>query len=104
MRNEFREYCVQLVVHATYEKKELMLNRSLAILFLCLVLASGAEASVPAEATPATPTSNAGVRETSARGESVEMHLPSDQAFTPWLHDPAIFKEEQGDRGEATGR
>ena len=77
-----------------------MLIRSLAILFLCLVLASGAEASVPAEATPATPASNAGVRETAARGESVEMHLPSDQAFTPWLHDPAVFKEEQGDRVE----
>ena len=77
-----------------------MLIRSLAILFLCLAPALGAEASVPAEATPATPSSNAGAREPSARGESVEMHLPADQAFTPWLHDPAIFEEEQGDRVE----
>ncbi|MFZ2948173.1 MAG: OmpA family protein [Desulfuromonadaceae bacterium] len=77
-----------------------MLIRSLAMLFLCLLLAFGAEASVPAETTPEAPASNAGVRETSVRGESVEMHLPSDQAFTPWFHDPAIFKEKQGDRVE----
>jgi len=70
------------------------------MLFLALVLASGAEASAPAQATPATPTSTQGVRDTSARGEAVEMHLPSDQTFTPWIHDPAIFKEEQGDRVE----
>ena len=28
------------------------------------------------------------------------MHLPSDQAFTPWLLDPSVFAEDQGDRTE----
>lgn len=70
------------------------------MLFFALVLASGAEASVSAAAPPATPLATAGVRETSARGEAVELHLPTDQPFTPWLHDPAIFQEEQGDRVE----
>jgi hypothetical protein len=40
------------------------------------------------------------VREAAARGEAVEMHLPPDQDLTPWLHDPAIFAEDEGDRLE----
>lgn len=77
-----------------------MLNRSLAMLFLGLVLASGAEASVAADATPAYPTSPAGVRQSSSRGESVESHLPPDEPLTPRVYDPAMFLEEQGDRVE----
>ena len=41
-----------------------------------------------------------GVRETDTRGEATEMHLPADQSLTPWVHDPAIFEEEEGDRTE----
>jgi flagellar motor protein MotB len=44
--------------------------------------------------------SDVGVREAAARGEAVEMHLSPDQALTPWLHDPTIFDEDQGDRIE----
>ncbi len=28
------------------------------------------------------------------------MHLPKDRAFTPWLLDPSVFAEDQGDRTE----
>jgi len=28
------------------------------------------------------------------------MHLPVDQSFTPWIHDPAIFEKDEGDRTE----
>jgi len=28
------------------------------------------------------------------------MHLPTDQTMTPWIHDPAIFKKDEGDRTE----
>jgi uncharacterized repeat protein (TIGR01451 family) len=30
--------------------------------------------------------------------EASEMHLPVDQPVTKWLHDPAIFEEDTGDR------
>jgi flagellar motor protein MotB len=39
-------------------------------------------------------------RESDAQGASAEMHLPADQPPTPWVHDPAIFKDDQGDRTE----
>jgi flagellar motor protein MotB len=41
-----------------------------------------------------------GVRETDTLGEAAEMHLPVDQSFTPWIYDPAIFEEEEGDHTE----
>jgi flagellar motor protein MotB len=41
-----------------------------------------------------------GVRETDTLGEAAEMHLPVDQSFTPWIHDPAIFEKDEGDRTE----
>ena len=41
-----------------------------------------------------------GVRETHVRGEAAEMHLPTDQPVTPWVHDPAIFETDEGDRKE----
>ena len=28
------------------------------------------------------------------------MHLPTDQSLTPWIHDPAIFEKDEGDRTE----
>lgn len=65
-----------------------MLKRRIAILCWFSLLAAGAEASSP-EATAS-----------AVRGEAVEMHLPLDPGFTPWLLDPAIFEEDQGDRVE----
>ncbi|MGE5283957.1 MAG: OmpA family protein [Actinomycetota bacterium] len=41
-----------------------------------------------------------GVRETRVGGEAAEMHLPTDQPLTPWVHDPAIFEKDEGDRKE----
>ncbi len=67
------------------------LNRVIAILCLCIFIAQGAEAaSGPVTA----------VRETGAPGESDEMHLPADQSFTSWIHDPDILKKDEGDRTE----
>ena len=74
-------------------KMELMLKRSIPIMILCVSLASAPSASLAAD-------SNAGVWETAACGEAAEMHLSSDQAFTPWLLDPSVFDEDQGDRTE----
>ena len=39
-------------------------------------------------------------REAATSGETTEKHLPKDQAFTPWLLDPSIFAQDQGDRTE----
>ena len=67
-----------------------MLRRSLPIivsLVLGAVAAHGADADLS-------------VREAAARGEAVERHLPPDHDLTPWLHDPAIFEEDTGDRLE----
>jgi flagellar motor protein MotB len=75
---------------------ESMLKRKVAMLFFLLVPAVAAAASARAESVP----SDAGVWETAARGQAVEMHLPLEQAFTPWIHDPASLVEEQGDRIE----
>jgi flagellar motor protein MotB len=68
-----------------------LLKRSVAILCLCIVTAANARAASGAET---------GVRETDLRGEATEMHLPVDQPVTPWVHDPAIFEDEEGDRTE----
>jgi flagellar motor protein MotB len=40
------------------------------------------------------------VREADAQGVSAEMHLPAEQTSTPWVHDPAVFKDDEGDRTE----
>jgi outer membrane protein OmpA-like peptidoglycan-associated protein len=68
-----------------------LLKRSIAMLFLCVVTAANAEAASGVET---------GVRETDVPGEAAEMHLPVDQSYTPWIHDPAIFVEDEGDRTE----
>jgi flagellar motor protein MotB len=67
---------------------QVSLKRAIAGLCLGVVLAAGAAAA------------SSGARETAASGETVEKHLPADRAFTPWIHDPAIFEENQGDRTE----
>ena len=68
-----------------------LLKLGIAILCLCVVTVAGAKTSFSIET---------GVRETDARGEAVEMHLPVDQSITPWIHDPAIFEKDEGDRTE----
>jgi flagellar motor protein MotB len=74
-------------------------KRSIAIFLLSLSFAAGTGISAVAETG-----SNAGsevyVREASLYGRSTEMHLPSDQSFMPWILDPSIFDEDQGDMVE----
>ena len=41
-----------------------------------------------------------GLRETTGPGRATEMHLPADQSLTPWIHDPALFEADEGDRTE----
>jgi len=70
-----------------------MLMRSLfkcgvAVLCLCCFAAAGAGASSPA------------TRAANSTGEGAETHLPADEAVTSWIHDPAAFMEEEGDRTE----
>ena len=73
-----------------------MLKPSAALLFLVVVSAVGVATLARAE----TPLPAVEVRETVARGQSVEMHLPVDQGFTPWIHDDAAFAADQGDHLE----
>jgi len=73
-----------------------MLKRFFAIFLFFSLSAATAEASAGVGAIFSAPA----VQETPARGAAVEMHLPSDQSFTPWTVDPSIFDEDQGDRVE----
>ena len=63
----------------------------IAVLCVCGVTAAGTGVASSEET---------GVRETHVRGEAAEMHLPTDQPLTPWVHDPAIFEKDEGDRTE----
>ncbi len=64
-----------------------MLKHSIAVLGLVVFFAAGGEV-------------HAEVRETASRGEAVEKHLPADRPLTPWVHDPSIFEDNEGDRTE----
>ena len=68
-----------------------LLKHGIAMLCLCVVTVAGAESAL---------SMNTEIRETDASGEAVEMHLPADQSITPWVHDPAIFEKDEGDRTE----
>ncbi len=59
-----------------------------AVLCLCWLTAAGAGAA------------SSIARESSSTGEGAEIHLPADEAVIPWLHDPAVFMEAEGDRTE----
>jgi flagellar motor protein MotB len=76
-----------------------MRKRSIAIFLLSLVFAAGTEISAVAE-TGSNAGSEVSVREASSYGQSTEMHLPSDRSFMPWILDPSIFDEDQGDKVE----
>ena len=68
-----------------------LLKHGIAILCLCVVTVAGAEPALSMDTE---------IRETDASGEAVEMHLSVDQSITPWIHDPAIFEKDEGDRTE----
>jgi len=71
--------------------KGLFLRHGIAVLCVCAVIAMGTGVASSEET---------GVRETHVRGEADEMHLPTDRPLTPWVHDPAIFGKDEGDRTE----
>ena len=71
--------------------KGLFLRHGIAVLCVCGVIAAGTGVASSEET---------GVRETHVRGEAAEMHLPTDQPLTPWVHAPAIFEKDEGDRTE----
>ncbi|MEJ2392821.1 MAG: OmpA family protein, partial [Gammaproteobacteria bacterium] len=71
--------------------KRFFLKRGVAMLCFCIVLAAFSKAASGLES---------GVRETGTLGEATEMHLPVDQSFKSWIHDPAIFEKNEGDRTE----
>ncbi len=87
-----------------------MVKQSIALTCLFLVCMAGSAAAQETVATAATkaptPAASAlagaapGVREAAGPGETTEGHLPKDVSYTPWLLDPAIFGEDQGDRTE----
>ena len=73
------------------------------IVLICiyLVSAAGAKSTAYAETSPAATVKTAvATKEAATSGETTEKHLPKDQAFTPWLLDPSVFAEDQGDRME----
>jgi len=76
-----------------------MVRRSITILLLGLSFAAGNGVLAVAK-----PFFSAGsgihVREASSNGQSTEMHLPPDQSLHPWILDPSIFEEDQGDTVE----
>ncbi|HJV36591.1 OmpA family protein, partial [Geomonas sp.] len=77
-----------------------MVKRRIALIVF-LVSVAGARTVVCAESAPATTVKTDVVtREAASSGETTEMHLPKEQALTPWLLDPSVFKEDQGDRTE----
>ncbi|MEJ2598413.1 MAG: OmpA family protein [Anaerolineales bacterium] len=71
--------------------KRFSLKHSIAILCLCVMAVAGSGTALGAESW---------TWEADGLSEASEMHLPADQPFTPWLHDPAIFVEDEGDRTE----
>jgi flagellar motor protein MotB len=74
----------------------LILTRGIALIFLFLLFLPGTKGFARAE----TAAADAGTWQTATSGETSEMHLSEDGAFTPWLLDPAVFAEDQGDLTE----
>ena len=58
-------------------------------------------ATAPVATAPVTsPKAAPQTREAASSGETTEAHLPKDVTYTPWLLDPAVFAQDQGDRTE----
>jgi flagellar motor protein MotB len=68
-----------------------LLQSVITILCLCMFMTQGVAASSGVET---------GVRETDTSMDAVERHIIVDQPLTPWIHDPAIFEKDEGDRTE----
>jgi flagellar motor protein MotB len=78
-----------------------MVKRSIPLIVFLLLSGAGANTVVCAKSAPAeTVKTAAETREAAACGEAAEKHLPKDTPLTPWLLDPAVFAENQGDRTE----
>jgi flagellar motor protein MotB len=60
---------------------------------LCLVV-------IAANGTIAFASGDSDARQTETGGEATEMHLPVEQAVTPWIHDPDKLASDEGDRME----
>src|SRR6185369_15951090 len=78
-----------------------MVKHSIPLIFFLLVSAAGANTVVWAKtAPPETVKTASATREAASCGEAAEKHLPKDTPLTPWLLDPSVFAENQGDRTE----
>ncbi|MRR33089.1 flagellar motor protein MotB [bacterium] len=78
-----------------------MVKHCIVLICICLVSAAGAKSAACAETAPAETVKKAAAsRDAATFGETTEKHLSKDQAFTPWLLDPSVFAEDQGDRLE----
>ncbi|WP_026841967.1 OmpA family protein [Citrifermentans bremense] len=86
-----------------------MVKQSIALTFMILASVAVAGPAARAESAPAPAAKAASapaaaalpnVREAASCGETTEGHLPKDAAYTPWLLDPAVFAQDQGDRTE----
>jgi len=75
-----------------YLLSRFLLKSGIALLCLFVLTATGPVTAFGLE--------TSGVKETDVRLEGVEMHLPADESVTSWVHDPAIFEKDEGDRTE----
>ena len=85
-------YMMDRIFLIPFRAMKSMLNRAVLVLCLSICFAAGAVGETSAR--------EPGVRESGAPSEPTEMHLPADQSSTAWIHDPAIFEENEGDRTE----
>ncbi len=74
-----------------------MVKQSTALTFMILVSLACAQSALCAQGVPPAPPE---AREAAGRGETTESHLSKEEPFTPWLLDPSVFAEDQGDRTE----
>jgi len=78
-----------------------MVKRCIVLTSFLILSLAGANTVACAETPPAEAVKTAaGTREAVSVGKTNETHLSKDQAFTPWLLDPSIFAQDQGDRTE----
>ena len=100
-RNLFARWMGLMVKHciALTLKFRVSLVSLMSLVSLSLVSPAGAQTGAESAAAAA---ANAGpaTRETVSFGTTTESHLPKDEPFTPWLLDPSVFAEDQGDRTE----
>jgi flagellar motor protein MotB len=87
---------MKAMTHTLIKLMRHTLKHGIALCLMYAVTVAGAEASILGDS---------GVRETTSRGEATEEHLPAEQTPVPWIHDPAVSGESEGDvieRGETT--